>query len=178
MRTIDIDDELYDWLAEHAQPFESASDVIRREVGLDKASSNRQARRNGKTRNGGDGNGEAKRTHIPSDLILRIEEYYIPLLRAVADRGGSARRLEVIADVGRALDGKLTPHDLEETTPGRIRWRGRVGWARQGLVVAGYLADDPDSRGIWKLTEKGRKAAETGKLLTEGRLRTKRPPAQ
>jgi hypothetical protein len=160
MPSIEIDSQLFDWLAQQARPFESASDVIRREL----AEAPPITQRNGS---------RPRRKHIASDLILPIDEYYLPILQVVLSRGGSARRRDVMDAVGEALASKFTPDDCAETKSGHLRWRSRTAWARQHLVWAGLLSDE-DDRGIWTLTENGKKAAQDGEVPAHPRLRRRK----
>lgn len=82
----------------------------------------------------------------------------MPLLRALADRGGSASAREVIEAVGRDLASDLMPLDKEKLGSGVVRWENRVQFVRLRLVEQGLLAKD-SPRGTWKLTDAGRQRA-------------------
>src|SRR5262245_10699404 len=86
----------------------------------------------------------------------RQSEVEIPLLAVLAECGGSAKPRDVYAKVA-ARFPDLTPAEQEqrlESTPAVRKWWNLVQWVRQHLVEAGEI--NGSTRGIWKLTEKGR----------------------
>jgi integrase len=80
--------------------------------------------------------------------------YETEILRALAERGGSAQRKEVIAAVGEALSSRHGLADLEELPSGPPRWEPRVGKARSRFVRRGWLEDGGRSAD-WCLTPTG-----------------------
>lgn len=91
--------------------------------------------------------------------ITSHEEFYIPLLQALVNLGGSAKTKKVIDEVGRLMEGKLKPKDFDFLKSGTdtIRWRNKVMWARNSLVnQLGYMKDD-SAFGVWAISDKGRK---------------------
>ena len=112
-----------------------------------------QQRRRAARRSGHRSRGRAPRT--PAGVLLPESEYVVPLLSALAERGGSAPVRDVLEAVGQALDGKLTPVDNERITSGTIRWRNRTQFVRLQLVAEGLMAKD-SPRGVWSLTDAGR----------------------
>jgi integrase len=85
---------------------------------------------------------------------LESGAYDGPILRALAERGGSASRGEVLAAVGEALATRHGPADLAALPSGPPRWQPRVGKARSRLVRRGWL--EVGSRGAdWRLTDPG-----------------------
>ena len=78
------------------------------------------------------------------------------ILVGIGRRGGSAPTTEIIDFVYANICDELLPEDLEPTdeTP-EPRWRNRVRWERENLADQGYLHRGP--RGVWTLTEKGRR---------------------
>ena len=96
--------------------------------------------------------------------ILSEREYEAPILIELLQRGGRGQATEVTDAVGERLAGKLTELDYRNLDSGDVRWRNRTQFTRLTLRNRGLLrADSP--RGVWELTEAGRKAAEdaTGK---------------
>lgn len=80
--------------------------------------------------------------------------YESEILKAVAARGSSAPRKEVIAAIGEALSSRHGSVDLEQLPSGPPRWEARVGKARRRLVRRGLLKDG--GRGAdWSLTQAG-----------------------
>ncbi len=90
-------------------------------------------------------------------------KWFGPLLDAIRDLGGSGRPKEVTEKIAKNLT--IPDSILEEIMKsGTPRFANQVAWARQYLVWEGLL--DDNTRGIWTLTDKGRKT----KLSTaEGR---------
>jgi len=81
-----------------------------------------------------------------------------PLLDALRDLGGSGRPKEATDKVAKNLN--IPDHILEEIIKsGTPRFANQVAWARQYLVWEGLLEDN--TRGIWTLTEIGRKTKLT-----------------
>lgn len=60
---------------------------------------------------------------------------------------------DVIAAIGKQLDGKLLTGDLEwRNATNEYVWQNNVKWERQRMVDAGILRSD-SPRGHWQLTE-------------------------
>lgn len=169
---IRVDQEVYDFLKGRAEPFaDTPNSVLRRLLNLDgaamEAETGQGKRAGGRTRRPQTGRqrrtsvspsrrrsrGRAPRT--PAGVLLPEGEYVVPLLSALAERGGSAPVRDVLEAVGQALDGKLTPVDNERNTSGTIRWRNRAQFVRLRLVEEGLMAKD-SPRGVWSLTDSGR----------------------
>jgi len=87
---------------------------------------------------------------IPSEKDIEF-----PLLQEIVVVGGEARPLELYERVAKHFP-KLTLDDKRARHPrsGLPIWSNRVQWARQHLVNKGEI--DASTRGIWKITEKGR----------------------
>jgi restriction system protein len=99
-------------------------------------------------------------------------EVEVPLLRAIADRGGAAKPKDVYPIVAEAFP-ELTLADQEqrlESSPSTRKWWNLVQWVRQSLVSAGEI--DGSTRGVWKITPKG-----TERLSRAGRDSASRPKA-
>ena len=59
----------------------------------------------------------------------------------------------------RGLNWRDIPQeDLVQIVPTEPMWKNKVRWARNGLRESGYL-DTSVPRGVWKLTDKGKSAA-------------------
>jgi hypothetical protein len=156
--TIRIDDEVFARLQELAKPFvDDPNSVIRRVLGLPDAEDGPQRRNRGRSRT-------LTSVHTPqrahSSELLPGSAYYLPILQALAERGGKARGREVIEAAGLALEDRLMPKDLEETSSGVIRWENRCRWAGYALRNGGLLNEG--DRGVWELSETGWEAARNG----------------
>ena len=90
----------------------------------------------------------------------------IPLLVALASKGGAAIPRDLYASIG-AQVGLSEEEQQERMDNGAIRWWNAVQWARQKLVVRGEI--DGSERGVWKITEAGRRrlSGDTNPALIE-----------
>lgn len=145
---IEIDDEVMAKIKEEAEPFvDSPNDGLRQLLGLGPASeatcaplpSRRPPRASGRA---------------PIGKLLPIEEYELPLLRALSQLGGSAQRTQVRDAVEPMLAEKLTDLDHQRLQSGEVRWENRLGFARIEAVRKGSLCSN-SRRGIWELTDAG-----------------------
>lgn len=78
----------------------------------------------------------------------------VPLLRALADQGGTARPRDLY-DAITAVFPDITDADLAEVLEtGGSRWQNRIQWARQALIQKGDMFSP--QRGVWGITDQGR----------------------
>jgi len=81
--------------------------------------------------------------------------FVIPVIDVLKELGGSGKISEVQDAVIELLD--IPENELEETMKsGNSRVRNQIAWARFYLSKSGYLG--ASQRGVWTLTEKGRKS--------------------
>ena len=102
--------------------------------------------------------------------LPRYDEFMLPTLKALTGLGGSARRDEVISAV--ADSEGLTDEQLEaryETTGVSVA-ADRIGWALSYLKKIGAV--DNSSRGVWAITDAGRRIESPSEI--DERLRTVR----
>ena len=92
---------------------------------------------------------------IPAGSLLPEDEYVLPLLSALDERGGTAPAREIIEAVGERLGDKLLPADKGRLPSGDVRWQKRVQFVRLRLVEEGLLTSD-SPRGVWALADAGR----------------------
>ena len=93
-------------------------------------------------------------------------EIELPLLKLLHEFGGKVEPKELYPKLA-AIFPNLTEDDLTArlpSSPSTFRWHNLVQWSRQKLVEKGEI--DGSTRGIWKLTSRGR-ARATGANLTE-----------
>jgi restriction system protein len=92
---------------------------------------------------------------------LRTPEiaYYQPILEALNELGGSAEMNDVVERVEQSMRGVLRQVDYEPLASGTemLRWRNTAQWARNTMVEEGLLKLD-SPRGMWEITEAGRRA--------------------
>lgn len=85
----------------------------------------------------------------------KFVQYFQPVIDGLRDLGSSAKPREVYAWV--AERHSVPQEEMEGTTKGgQSKFENKVGWARFYLAKAGLI--DTEQRGVWVLTEKGRKA--------------------
>src|SRR5262245_42537823 len=85
--------------------------------------------------------------------------YYQPILRALKAVGGESRRATLEAEVERVMGSTLLPGDQLGMARGRERWRVMVQRARKHLVGEGWIENGSGT--IWKITDAGRRAADS-----------------
>ncbi len=90
---------------------------------------------------------------------LRTPEpaFFCPILQALSDLGGSAKRSEVFLLLEYSMRDVLKPIDYHilSSEAEQMRWQNSAQWARNLMVKEGLLRAD-SSVGIWEITEKGR----------------------
>ncbi len=100
---------------------------------------------------GSAGKGREKGTRLPQ------WEYYQPVLQALVELGGEARRAQIEAAVERTLGGRLQPVDRAVSSSGLERWRVMVFRSRRLMRLEGWLEDSGSP--VWRITADGRRAA-------------------
>src|SRR5258706_7719254 len=90
---------------------------------------------------------------------LRTPEstFFQPILQALSDLGGAAKRSDVFSVLESSMRNVLQPIDYQtlssESEP--VRWQNSAQWARNLMVKEGLLQSDSPV-GTWEITEKGR----------------------
>lgn len=145
---IGVDDEVMAKVQAQAKPFvDSPNDALRRLVGLGPTSETSCALRPSTQ--------PPKRSYrATTGELLPLDEYLLPILRAVFQAGGSAWRAEVKKAVEADLSDRLTVLDRARMQHGAIRWENRLGFARLRLTERRHLRSD-SQRGLWELTDAG-----------------------
>jgi hypothetical protein len=148
--TIRIDDEVFGKLQSMAEPFvDTPNTVLRRLLGIADVHSRRSA--------GGQAHSvTVSKPRARPGSILPHEAYVRPILRTLAEAGGSASTTSVIDAVGQELGDRLTDLDRDRLTSGNIRWQNRVQWVRLRLVERGMI-EARSPRGVWTITAAGRR---------------------
>jgi hypothetical protein len=160
--TIDIDDETFTLLQEHAEPLiDTPTSVLRRLLGLNEEGGDippqsEIAPTPADAKPVGPKRGRRKGTRAARGTLLPEARYEIPILRFLDQNGGRAPSREVIDAVGTALKDDLTEADCEELNSGDIRWKNRAAFVRLRLIEKGEL-DGNAPRGTWAITAKGSK---------------------
>jgi hypothetical protein len=172
--TIELEDDVFEALKRHAEPFiDTPSDVVRRllaaaavapaaalgppttvEVSPAPANGVRMQRAAG----GGSGQRRkaAKRKRAPSDQLLPEEAYELPILRVLEAAGGRLPTSEAITAVEPLVLDRLMPMDRDMLDSGKSRWESRVVFTRLRLIKSGLLKSD-SPRGVWEISDAGRR---------------------
>lgn len=169
---IEVDGEVWDAMKAEAEPFvDSPNSVLRRKFGLDVAPASTRGsdpentgRRRAPLRGRGSSSSNGKPTRpkrAPRGSLLAEQAYELPILQAIHHHGGRAPAREVIEEVGAAVRDQLTQLDLEEIATGGLRWQKRVQFTRLRLVERGLVKKD-SPRGVWEITDDGRRALTAG----------------
>lgn len=144
VKLIRIDQDVWKILQKEAIPLEDTPNaVLRRLLRIDQKikSSNKKRKKKSK--------------RLPPNSGRADQSIFIkPILQIVHDLGGNASAKDVLAKLEKSMKAQLSPIDLEPLKSGQIRWKNTAQWARNELVLDGYLAKET-SRGIWAITEKG-----------------------
>jgi hypothetical protein len=91
-----------------------------------------------------------KRSRAPKTDNRELRKHIIQALKAL---GGSARVGDVIEQMGRQLEGKLLPGDMEWRESAReCVWGNNAKWERFQMTQDGLLRSG-SPRGIWELSE-------------------------
>lgn len=163
--SVDIDEQVWEELKAQAEPFvDTPNAVLRRLLGL-APSDGTAAQGNGpwrgaRRRDGGPSGGSPGRrrrgSRAPVGSLLPESEYELPILRILAERGGSAPARDVVNAVGELVADRLTELDREELPNGGQRWQSRIQFTRLRLKERGLIKSG-SPRGLWELAEPGAK---------------------
>lgn len=178
---IRVDDDVYEFLKKSAEPFvDTPNAVLRRLLGLDAQPESM----NGSTcvtddtqpiaaknpsRAAAPARGHGARSNrrsisrrrapkaprVAPGLLIPQEDYVVPILQSLVERGGNAAAKDVIDAVGQKLQNRLSEVDKSQNASGQIRWQNRAQFVRLNLVESGFLARNGE-RGIWTITDSGR----------------------
>ena len=103
---------------------------------------------------------QGARGHVAKGPLTPVWQFYQPVLQALVQVGGEARRPELEPAVEKLMSATLQAGDREMLPRGRECWREMVRRTHKPLVAEGWL----EKKGglTWRTTEAGRKAAERG----------------
>lgn len=91
--------------------------------------------------------------------------YWRPILEVLVEMGGRGNRHDVVNAVGEKMKDMLKPADKGKLPKsGWIRWRNRVAWQVSNMRQSEQGLIKKDSRrGIWEITDAGRKWLDDNK---------------
>ena len=97
---------------------------------------------------------------------LRTPEaaYYVPILKALIELGGSAKMQAVLDKVHKAMKPILKDVDHEPlaSDPDMPRWRNSAQWARNTMRQEGLIKDN-SPHGTWEITPAGKNRVQQGR---------------
>lgn len=91
--------------------------------------------------------------------------YYQPVLKALVECGGEGTRREIESRVLARIRNELQIADHRKMAGGRERWQIMIHRSRGHLIREGWL--EPGSGPRWRITDAGRRAAESPGTLAE-----------
>ncbi|GBD36033.1 hypothetical protein HRbin36_01150 [bacterium HR36] len=112
--------------------------------------------------------GEGESERLEAGLQTPGKVFHEAIFETLFELGGSAPTRQVLELLEAKMAGRLNEYDRQPipSNPKVPRWRSRVGLFRAQLVKKGLLAAD-SSRGIWQLTESGRRYIEQKRSTPE-----------
>lgn len=99
-------------------------------------------------------------TPIVKGDITPQKMFWAPVLESLVEQGGEAPAQKVIEQVEIKMKNQLQPRDYEPNRDGTSRWTKGVHFQRLAMVHEGLLAKNTP-RGIWRITEQGKRWLET-----------------
>lgn len=97
---------------------------------------------------------------------LRTPEsaYYLPILKALSELGGSAKMQTVLEKVYETMKPVLkdVDHQPLASDPDMPRWRNSAQWARNTMRQEGLIKDD-SPHGTWEISDAGRQKLKEAK---------------
>jgi len=107
-----------------------------------------------------------KRSRLERGLRTPEEKFILPILEALVELGGEAHASDVLKLVHAKMKNILNTYDYEDlSSNNQKRWENTAQWVKYKMVEEGLL-DRNVPRGVWRITEKGRKFYQNNKALT------------
>lgn len=110
----------------------------------------------------GIGAGKSIIARLPKGKRTPEKAFYVPILQAIVEMGGSASMGSVLPRVHELIHGSLKEADKEtlSSAPTTPRWRNTAQWARNSLVKEGLMSSD-SPHGVWAITQRGKEFLKT-----------------
>ncbi|MGB3225425.1 MAG: hypothetical protein WBB23_21725 [Desulforhopalus sp.] len=145
MPTVRIDDEVYSWLQNLAQPFEDTPNSVLRRI----------AKLEDKTQTNNKKNAVTIRT-IKGDRKTPQYAFRVPILGILKKMGGRGNRQLVLKELEKIMEKKLTDYDKTDISSGSVRWQKSAEWEVRVMREQKLLKQVSETpRGVWALTEEG-----------------------
>jgi len=99
---------------------------------------------------------------LEKGMRTQEEAFRVPILRTLAEMGGSGLVRDVLDVVEEKMGAILNEHDYEplSSNPKELRWRNNAQWCRNTLVTEGLMKKGSPT-GIWEISEAGLNALRT-----------------
>ena len=98
-----------------------------------------------------------KAKHRKRGELTPKENYYQPILQALMDMNGKGSRPAVLQRLERSMASVFNQFDREpDKSDHKPTWHKRASFARLDMVKLGLLTHS-SGRGVWEITEKGKK---------------------
>ena len=160
-----VDMEVYRQLQTQAEPFvDTPNTVLRRLLKLKPSNVGADEAARGERHKGDGGSPQENQdapqsgtaaARAPRGSILPLTDYWLPILEALEEAGGSAPGSKIIKAVGQHLKDRLTERDRQPLQSGSIRWRSRTQFARLRLIERGLMKQGSPAR-VWEISDQGR----------------------
>jgi hypothetical protein len=154
---VTVDQDVFEAVQRHAIPLvDDFNSALRRLLGLDgEGDTGAPAPKPRPPSPGRSARGAGIGTRAAPGSILPEGDYWVPILRALDEMGGSGAAADVTDRVGQFLAEELRDRDHEYNATGEIRWRNRTAFARNSMKDRGLLSRT-SPRGVWEMTDEGR----------------------
>ncbi len=114
----------------------------------------------------GSGRKKENKSRLKRGLRTPEEKFILPILEALIELGGEAHARDVLKLVHAKMKNILNTYDYEDlSSNNQKRWENTALWVKYRMVKEGLL-DRNVPRGVWRITEKGRKFYQDHKALT------------
>lgn len=96
-------------------------------------------------------------SHLKQHERTPEDEYYLPILQSLMEKGGSATMKDVLIRVGDIMKPilKNVDYELLKSLPHTVRWINAAQWARNTMVHELGLLKKGSKRGVWEITQRG-----------------------
>jgi len=112
------------------------------------------------------GRKKENKSRLKRGLRTPEEKFILPILEALIELGGEAHARDVLKLVHAKMKNILNTYDYEDlSSNNQKRWENTALWVKYRMVKDGLL-DRNVPRGVWRITEKGRKFYQEHKALT------------
>lgn len=112
------------------------------------------------------GTKKENKSRLKRGLRTPEEKFILPILEALVELGGEAHASDVLKLVHAKMKNILNTYDYEDlSSNNQKRWENTAQWVKYKMVEEGLL-DRNVPRGVWRITEKGRKFYQNNKALT------------